>query len=163
MTNTQPIYLMECSISALKKYVYCSMVYDSRFRCFLLYGFCWTQRKNQGSISSETAYHSPNSLVLLWRCQLKYKWVIMNLQKNVRLQMVKLFALFVKKKTVPNMGILQTCKKTFFWVSKSVKPHHFFLFFPFWEFFRKTEKKKTQFSFSNCKNSQFCASKKKFF
>ena len=44
-----------------------------------------------------------------------------------------------------------------------MKPHHFFYFFPFWGFLRKTEKKKTQFSFSNCKNSQFCASKKKFF
>ena len=162
MTNTQPIYLMECSISALKKYVYCSMVYDSRFRCFLLYGFCWTQRKNQGSISSETAYHSPNSLVLLWRCQLKYKWVIMNLQKNVRLQMVKLFALFVKKKRSLIWGFYKLAKKLFFEFQK-VWNHITFFFFPFWGFFRKTEKKKTQFSFSNCKKSQFCASKKKVF
>ena len=44
-----------------------------------------------------------------------------------------------------------------------MKPHHFLFFFQFWGFFRKTEKKKTQFSFSNCKNSQFYASKKKFF
>ena len=70
---------------------------------------------------------------------------------------------FCKKKTWLSAGNLKTCKKTFFGVSKSVKPHHFFFSFPFSGIFTKTEEKKTQISFSNCKNSQFCASKKNVF
>ena len=61
------------------------------------------------------------------------------------------------------MGFLQTCKKTFFRVSKNVKPQLFFLFFPIWWFFKKTEEKKTQISLPNCKNSHLFASKKNVF
>ena len=76
--------------------------------------------------------------------------------------MRKRFALFVKKKRDVLWGFYKLAKKLFFEFQK-VWNHTFFFFFQLWGFFRKTEEKKTQFSFSNCKNSQFCASKKKFF
>ena len=70
---------------------------------------------------------------------------------------------FAKRKTRLQVVILTACKKTFFRVSKNVKPQLFFLFFPIWWFFKKTEEKKTQISFLNCKNSQFYASEKNVF
>ena len=75
---------------------------------------------------------------------------------------LKRFALFVKKKTWLSAGNLQTCKKTFFGVSKSVKPHHFF-FFHFQEFSLKLRKKKHNFHFQIAKNFIFVHQKKKFF
>ena len=88
--------------------------------------------------------------------------IFWSVSSKIRLPALKRFAIFVRKKTLCTMRFLQTCKKTFFWVSKSVKPQHFF-FFQFLGIFRKSEETKTQFSFSNCKNSQICASKKKVF
>ena len=81
---------------------------------------------------------------------------------NFWITSAKTVCTFCKKKTFPNMGILQTCKKTFFWVSKSVKPHHFFFIFQFWGFFRKTEGKKQNIYFQNSKILNFVHEKKVF-
>ena len=60
------------------------------------------------------------------------------------------------------MGFLQTCKKTFFWVSKRVKLHHFF-FLLFEDFSGKVRKKKHNFHFQIAKILNFVHEKNTFF
>ena len=72
----------------------------------------------------------------------------------------KNLALFAKKMGGLRSCICQLAKKLFFEFQKVW--NHTFFFFIFEDFSEKL-REKTQFSFSNCKNSQFCASKKSFF
>ena len=74
----------------------------------------------------------------------------------------KNLALFAKKNGWFTLVYLPTCKKTFFWVSKSVKPQLFF-FFQLWAFFTQTEKKKHNFHFQIAKNLKFVHPKNQFF
>ena len=60
------------------------------------------------------------------------------------------------------MRFLQTCKKTFFLVSKSVKPPLFFLFSNFEDFSEKLRKKKHNFHFQIAKILNFVHKKKSF-
>ena len=82
---------------------------------------------------------------------------------NFWITRAKTVCTFCKKKNVMYYAVFTNLQKNFFLSFKKCETTHFFLFFQLWGFFRKTEEKKTQFLFSNCKNSQFCASKKSFF
>ena len=99
---------------------------------------------------------------MLWSCQEKYKWVIMNLQKNVRLPMVKLFALFVKKKRSLIWGFYKLAKKLFFEFQKVWNHITFFFLFHFQEFSLKLRKKKHKFHFQIAKIFIFVHQKKSF-
>ena len=69
---------------------------------------------------------------------------------------------FCKKKTWCTMGFLQTCKKTFFRVSKNVKPQLFFFFSELWDFSEKLREKKHKFHFQIAKILNFVHKKNVF-
>ena len=82
---------------------------------------------------------------------------------NFWITRAKTVCTFCQKKTWCTMRFLQTCKKTFFWVSKSVKPHLFFCFFNFEDFSEKLKKKKHNFHFQTSKIVSFVHPKNHFF